>query len=176
MQKNILIMLAAIFSGAAGAADFTDTAKVIASTPVYERISEPKQECWIETVSSTRTVSRTAPEERSIGGALLGGLIGGVVGSQIGDGNGSTVATGVGAIAGAIIGDNVANEGQDGYAQQTTRVPQTREERHCRQIENYREVISGYNVTYRYAGKDVTVRMRNQPGETVRVGVGVLGD
>jgi uncharacterized protein YcfJ len=174
MNKKILIMLAAVSSGSALAVDFEDTARVVGSKAVIERVSEPKQECWNETVTSTGIVTRSTPvEEHSIGGALLGGLIGGVVGSQIGQGNGSTIATGAGAIAGAIIGDRVANKDAP---QQTTQVPQMREERHCRQIENYRDVIRGYDVTYRYNGHDATIRMSSQPGETVRVGVSVLGN
>lgn len=178
MKKLFLIMLAPVCSGAAWAADFVDTAKVISSTPIYERVSEPKQECWNETVSSSGTVTKSAPvEERSIGGALVGGIVGGVVGSQVGQGTGNTVATAAGAIAGAIIGDRVANQNQGAtQTQQTTQAPQSREERHCRQVENYREVIRGYNVTYRYNGQDVTTRLPYQPGSTVRVGVSVLGD
>ena len=170
-------MLATVCSGPVWAGDFVDTAKVISSTPIVERVSEPKQECWNETVSSTGAVTKSAPvEEHSIGGALLGGLIGGVVGSQVGQGNGSTVATGAGAIAGAIIGDRVANKNASQQTVATQEMPQTREERHCRQIENYRDVIRGYNVTYRYNGRDITTRMSSQPGQTVRVGVSVLGD
>lgn len=178
MKKYFLGMLAAVCSCTVWAADYVDTAKVISSTPIYERVSEPKQECWVETVSSTGTVTKSVPvEERSVGGALLGGLIGGVVGSQIGQGNGSTVATGAGAIAGAIIGDRVANKDAQQQVQTTTsQVPQTREERHCRQVENFREVIRGYNVTYRYNGKDISTRLPHQPGNTVKVSVGVVGD
>lgn len=175
MKKNLLIMLAALSSGTAWAVDFTDTARVISSRAIFERVSEPKQECWNETVSSSGVVTKSAPEERSLGGALLGGLIGGVVGSQIGQGNGNTVATGVGAITGAIIGDRVSNQDAT-QTQQVTRVPQTREERHCRQIENYRDVIRGYDVTYSYNGREATTRMSAQPGSTVRVGVSVLND
>ncbi len=174
MKKNFLIMLAAISSSTAWTADFVDTARVISSTPIYERVSEPKQECWNETVSSTGAVSRSTPvEERSIGGALIGGVLGGVVGNQIGQGHGNTAATAAGAIAGAIIGDRVANQNA-AQTQQITQLPQMREERHCRQVENYRDVIRGYNVTYHYNEKDVTTRMLSQPGDTVRVGISVL--
>lgn len=178
MNKSFLFILAAVSAGNVWAADFVDTAKVISSTPVYERVAEPRQECWNETVSSTATVTRSAPvQERSIGGALIGGVVGGVVGNQVGQGSGNTVATAAGAIAGAIIGDRVANRDQDvAQVQQTTQIPQTREERHCRQVETFREVIRGYNVTYRYNGRDVSVRMPGQPGSTVRVGVSVLSD
>ena len=44
MKKYFLAMLAAICPGAVWAADFVDTAKVISSTPIYERVSEPRQE------------------------------------------------------------------------------------------------------------------------------------
>lgn len=176
MNRLVPSVLAAICAGNAWAADFVDTAKVVSSTPVYERVSEPGQECWTETVSSGGTVTKSAPvEERSIGGALVGGVVGGVVGSQIGQGTGNTVATAAGAIAGAIIGDRVANPSQ-GTTQAATPAPQTREERRCRQVENTREVIRGYNVTYRYNGQEITTRLPYQPGPTVRVGVSVLGD
>ena len=177
MKKCFLVMLATVCYGTVWAADFVDTAKVISSTPILERVSEPRQECWNETVSSTGTITKSAPvEEHSIGGALLGGVIGGVVGSQVGQGTGNTVATGAGAIAGAIIGDRVANQNASQQTQTTQEVPQTREERRCRQVENYREVIRGYNVTYRYNGRDVTARLPYQPGDTVQVSVGVVGD
>jgi uncharacterized protein YcfJ len=180
MNKSFPVALAMMISGAAWAAeaDYVDTARVVSSKPVYERVSEPKQECWTETVTSNATITKSAPvEERSIGGALLGGVIGGVIGSQIGQGNGNTVATGAGAIAGAIIGDRVANKDAQKPAEATTQqVPQTREERRCRQVESSREVLRGYDVTYRYGGRDTTVRMSRQPGDTVRVGVSVLGE
>ncbi len=176
MKKNFVIMLAAISSGSAWASDFVDTAKVISSAPIYERVSEPRQECWNETVSSTGSITRSAPvEERSIGGALIGGVVGGVVGNQVGQGTGNTVATAAGAIAGAIIGDRVANPPNQ-QAQQTSQTPQTRQEQHCRQVENSHEVIRGYNVTYRYNGRDITTRLPYQPGDTVQVSIGVVGD
>ena len=176
MKKRMLILVAAVSSGTAWAADFVDTAKVISSAPIYERVSEPKQECWYETVSSTGTVTKSAPvEERSIGGALVGGIIGGVVGSQIGAGEGRTAATAAGAIAGAIIGDRAGNQpGQQ--EQQSSQTPQTREERHCRQVESFRDVIRGYDVIYRYKGQDVATRLPYQPGDTVRVGISVISN
>ena len=173
MKKLFSIMLAAVCSGAAWAGDFVDTAKVISSTPIYERVSEPRQECWNETVSTSGAGSGAAPAgERSIGGALVGGVVGGVVGNQVGQGTGKTVATAAGAVAGAIIGDRIANPATP----QTAQTPQTRQEQHCRQVENFREVIRGYNVTYRYNGRDITTRLPYQPGDTVQVSIGVVGD
>lgn len=173
MKKNLLGVIAAICSGTVWAADFVDTARVVSSAPIYERVSEPKQECWNETVSTSGTDSGVAPTgDRSIGGAVIGGVVGGIVGNQVGQGTGRTVATATGAVAGAIIGDRMANPANP----QASQTPQTRQEQRCRQVESSREVIRGYNVTYRYNGQDITARLPYQPGSTVRVGVSVLGD
>lgn len=175
MNKGLLVLLGVFCCGTVHAADFIDTAKVVSSVAIHERVSDPKQECWIETVTSTGPAPQAAPvEDRSIGGALLGGVVGGVVGNQVGQGSGNAVATAAGAIAGALIGDRVANEDRDRQAQQVAQAPQVRKEKHCREIENYRDVIRGYDVTYRYAGKDVTIRMPYEPGDTVKVGVSVI--
>lgn len=100
--KSLLALSLVSLYGNAFAADFTDRARVISSTPIYERVSEPKRECWTETVQA-------APRERSMGGAVMGGVAGGLLGSQVGSGNGRTVATGAGAVAGAVAGDRIAN-------------------------------------------------------------------
>lgn len=102
MKKSLLALSMISLYGGAFAADFTDTASVVSSTPIYERITEPKRECWTETV-------QVAPKERSIGGAVVGGVAGGLLGSQVGRGSGNTAATGAGAVAGAVAGDRVDN-------------------------------------------------------------------
>ena len=159
MKKNLLVVALASLCGGAYAADFTDTARVISSTPIYERISEPKRECWTETVQVT-------PKERSIGGAVVGGAAGGLLGSQVGGGTGSKVATAAGGIIGAVVGDRVANPDQ----------PRTEQVERCREVDSSREVIKGYNVTYRYNGQDITTTLPYQPGSTIRVGVSVIED
>src|SRR3989338_7117313 len=185
MKKNLLVVALASLCGGAYAADFTDTARVISSTPIYERISEPKRECWTETVQVT-------PKERSIGGAVVGGVAGGLLGSQVGGGSGNTAATGAivggvagavlgsqvgggtgskvataaGGIIGAVVGDRVANPDQQ-RSEQVER---------CREVQTSREVIKGYNVTYRYNGRDVTTTLPYQPGSTIWVGVSVIDD
>jgi uncharacterized protein YcfJ len=102
MKKSVMALSLMSLFGGAYAADFTDTARVISATPIYERVSEPRRECWTETV-------QVAPKERSIGGAVVGGIAGGLLGSQVGGGSGNTAATGAGAVAGAVIGDRVSN-------------------------------------------------------------------
>lgn len=209
MKKSLLVLSLFSLYGSAFAADFTDTARVISSTPIYERVSEPKRECWTETVQVT-------PKERSIGGAVLGGVAGGLLGSQVGGGSGSTVATGAGAVAGAVVGDRVANPdsnrsatgavvggvagavlgGQIGGGtgnKAATAVggiagavigdrvanpnqPRTEQVERCREVQTSREVIKGYNVTYRYNDRDVTTTLPYQPGSTIKVGVSVIED
>lgn len=106
MKKSLLALSLFSLYGNAVAADFTDTARVVSSTPIYERVSEPKRECWMETV-------QVAPKERSMGGAVVGGVAGGLLGSQVGGGSGNTAATGAGAVAGAVVGDRVSNPDSD---------------------------------------------------------------
>ena len=209
MKKSLLVLSLFSLYGSAFAADFTDTARVISSTPIYERISEPKRECWTETV-------QVAPKERSIGGAIVGGAAGGLLGSQVGGGSGNTAATGAGAVAGAVVGDRVANPdsnrsatgsivggvaggllgsqvgGGSGKKAATAagaiagviigdRVanpdqPRSEQVERCREVQTSREVIKGYNVTYRYNGRDVTTTLPYQPGSTIQVGVSVIED
>ena len=205
MNKRSLVMVMAAFSTTAWAADYVDTARVVSSTPIYERVSEPRQECWTETVNSS------APE-RSMGGAVVGGVAGGVLGSQVGKGSGKTAATAAGAIAGTMVGDNVSNPGTEnrsatgavvggiaggllgsqvgggsgrnaataagaiagaiiGDRVANPNTPQSQQVQRCRQVDDYHEEISGYNVVYSYNGREITTRLPYKPGSTIQVGV-----
>jgi len=209
MKKSLWALSVASLFGNAYAADFVDTARVISSTPIYERVSEPRRECWTETVQVT-------PKERSMTGAVVGGVAGGLLGSQVGGGHGNTAATGAGAVVGAVAGDRVSNPdsersatgsivggiagallgsqigGGSGNKAATAaggvagvligdRVanpdqPRSKQVERCREVENSREVIKGYNVTYRYNGRDVTTTLPYQPGSTVKVGISMIDD
>lgn len=209
MKKILLpVSLFSLF-GSASAADFVDTARVISSTPIIERVSDPRRECWTESVQG-------APKDRSMSGAVIGGVAGGLLGSQVGGGQGNTAATGVGAVAGAVVGDRVDNPdsnrsatgsivggiagallgsqigGGSGRKAATAaggvagvligdRVanpdqPRTEQVQRCRDVPNSRDVIRGYNVTYRYNGKEATTTLPYQPGSTVQVGVTLIQD
>jgi uncharacterized protein YcfJ len=160
MKKSLILLSLLAVCGQVAATDFVDTARVVSSTPIYERVNEPRRECWNESVQG-------APKERSMGGAIIGGIAGGLLGNQVGGGSGRTVATAAGAIGGAIVGDRVGNSDQQPGSQQVER---------CRDVDNSREVIKGYNVTYRYNGRNVTSTLSYQPGDTVQVGVGLIDD
>jgi uncharacterized protein YcfJ len=209
MKKSVLVMALALTVTPVLAADFVDDARVVSSTPVYERVSQPRQECWNETTQAP------APQQRSMGGALIGGVVGGLLGSQIGGGHGSTAATAAGAIAGTVIGDKVANPNSNrsvggavvgGVAggllgsqvgggsgnkaataagaiagtvvgDRVANPDQTQpvEVQRCRTIEESREVVRGYDVTYRYNGQNLSTRLPYalRPGTSIRVGVNV---
>lgn len=95
-----------------------------------------------------------------LGGSILGGLAGALLGSQVGQGNGRVAAGAAGAIAGAIAGDRIQNDGNSnsGGVQQQ-----------CNDIT--KQVVSGYEVKYLYAGHVGTTTMPSQPGNTIEVGV-----
>lgn len=148
-----------------GMADsFRDQARVISSTPIYERVNTPRQECWNEQVGYEYIRS----DNRQYGGAVLGGIVGGLLGASIGKGDGRAIATAVGAATGAITGDRMDNRGRD--AREYSRP--IYEER-CRITDNWSQQLTGYNVVYRYQGRNYTAVLPYDPGPTVKVRVNV---
>src|SRR4249920_346827 len=105
MKKTLLLAMLMTLAGKGHAGtDLIDTAKVISSTPILERITESRQEC------DPAPAAAPAPaQEHSIVGPIVGGVAGAVIGHQVGSGRGNTAATAAGAIAGTIIGDKVGN-------------------------------------------------------------------
>lgn len=138
-----------------------DYAQVVASTPVYERINTPRQECWSE------RVGHETSRERSYAGAVIGGIAGGILGNQVGGGSGKAIATAVGAATGAIVGDNIDNSGPI----RTSRRP-VYEER-CRSVDDWDRRLVGYDVTYRYHGREYSTFTSRDPGRRIRVSVQV---
>ena len=162
MKTRLAAALAVFSVPALAAPDFVDTAPVVSSTPVIERISEPRQECRTDTAYPQR------PQERSYVGPVLGGIVGGLLGSQVGGGKGRVAAAATGAVVGTMVGDRVSNPGPEGAYAGAAPAQQ------CRTVESYREVVTGYDVVYHYNGRDTAVRLPYNPGPAVRVGVAVL--
>ena len=99
---TVTTVIAGLFSATAFAAsEGVDTAQVISASPIYERVTEPRQEC--------SEAPAAQPKERSVIAPILGGIAGALIGRQVGHGNGRDVATAVGAAAGTMAGDAVAN-------------------------------------------------------------------
>ena len=161
MRNAISAAVFLAFAGSAIAAqDYTDTAQVVSSTPIIERVTEQRQEC-------TPVAAAPAPaRERSLVGPIVGGVVGGALGSQVGRGTGRTVATVGGAVAGTVIGDQVGNA-------DANRAATAQPTQHCRIVESTRDMVRGYTVVYRYNGRDITTTMPYNPGPTVRVAVGI---
>ena len=167
-QQTIIAVAVALACGSTFAgstfanSDFVDTAQVISSKPIIERVAESRQECD----------PAPAPQRNSGAGSIiapiLGGVVGGLLGHQIGRGSGQTAATVIGATGGAVAGSVYNNRS----------AANTPPAQQCRTVESSREVVNGYDVVYRYNGRDVNVALPYdvRPGSTVKVGVSMLID
>jgi uncharacterized protein YcfJ len=189
-------LLAALAAGSVAAQSFSDVAQVLSAQPIYERVNTPRQECFNETISVDRRTpsagyqdARHAPapnyerSERSIGaGTVIGAIVGGVIGHQFGNSSrGRDHGTVAGVIGGGIIGNMIENSPSANaapstvnYDPQPARVdytPETRTVQRCQTVQDSREQITGYNVTYRYNGRDYQTRMAYDPGQTINVRV-----
>jgi uncharacterized protein YcfJ len=140
---------------------FPTRARVLASTPVFETINEPRRECWTETVGYE---TRSYPNGNNTGGAILGAIAGGLIGSTVGKGDGKVVAAAAGAATGAVVGDRWKTGGT-----RTESVPVQAER--CQTHDNFRQVVSGYDVRYRFQGRDYTTRLPYDPGKWLALNV-----
>lgn len=165
----VVVLLSTLSQGAwaDGTSSFTDRAQVVSSTPIYQQVNEPRRECWTETVGGGYD-NNGSSGSRGYGGAILGGLVGGLLGNTVGQGNGRTAAAAVGAVTGAMVGDKISNNSnsQNGYNQ-------PRQVERCSNRDEYRQIISGYNVVYRYQGRTLSAVMPQDPGKYVNVSVNV---
>jgi uncharacterized protein YcfJ len=131
-------------------------AEVVAVKAAMQTVTTPQEKC--EQVA----VQRQAPvkDERRVAGTVLGGVAGGLIGSQIGGGSGQKVATVVGAAAGAYGGNQVQKNMQEKDVVSST-------ETRCKTTQVRSEKRVGYDVTYRYQGKQDTVRLAHDPGKQI---------
>lgn len=158
-QRHLIVAVLLGASSLAWAQQYEDDARVVSSEPEYERINTPREECY----SAYEPALRPTPD-RDYAGTLIGGITGGVLGAQMGRGNGNKAATAAGAIAGAIIGDRIQNQARyDDY--------EAREVRRCRVVDHWENRLTGYRVTYEYAGRRYSALLPEDPERTVRVRV-----
>jgi uncharacterized protein YcfJ len=138
-------------------------AEVLAVKEAKQTVSTPQEKC--EQV----VVQRQAPvqDEKRVAGTVLGGVAGGLLGSQIGGGSGKKVATVLGAAGGAYAGNQVQKGMQQRDVDSAT-------ETRCKTVNVRSEKLVGYDVTYRYEGKEDTVRMSYNPGKQIPVVNGKL--
>ena len=180
-------------AGVVTAADYGDVATVISATPIVERVASPRRECYNEQVTAYQERRVRAPlreeyvsdsRQNSGAGAVLGAIVGGVIGHQFGNSSGGRDrGTAAGAVIGGLIGNDIErnSNGYDRYdsgyrrasAYEVERVPVTRDVQRCNVVNDYRDEIRGYDVRYRYNGRDYTTRTAYDPGPTIQVNVDV---
>ncbi len=135
-------------------------APVVASVPVYDTINEARQECWTETTGYETQSYRSA---NNPGGAILGAIAGGLIGSTVGKGNGKVAAAAVGAATGAVVGDRW-NSGVVSESRPT-------QVERCTTHDNFRQVLIGYDVRYRFNDREFTTRLPYDPGRFLKLNV-----
>ena len=160
MAAGLLLLPA---SGLAGAE--YDWAAVTGVSPVYETVTviEPYEECRNERVAYVNGRGSATPP---ILGAIIGGALGNAVGHKK---RNKQVGTVVGALLGGSIGADIARSNR------THRPVSHRTHRRCEVVEQARqeERLTGYDVTYEYGGTTYRTRMRQHPGDSLRVRVRV---
>lgn len=157
-MKKIVMAMMLLASVAAQAQTMRDRAEVVGVREVSEQVNRPSERCWVE------STERMGSRERSPVGAITGAVLGGVLGHQIGGGHGRDIATGVGVLAGAAIGDSQASQNSG---------PSREEVRRCAREDHFVREVTGYEVTYRYAGQVNTIVMPQRPGRFLDVDVSV---
>jgi uncharacterized protein YcfJ len=168
VRFNRLAVATALVAGttavAAHGETFTQWVPVLRATPIYTHVSEPRDQCWTEQVTADEYVDRNGVPL----GAIVGGITGGVIGNQIGGGTGRDIATVGGAVAGAAIGNSFDRDRAG-----ISIAPVTREVQRCRIVDTRRDVLEGYDVTYRYQNRDFTTRLAYDPGDRLQLRVDV---
>jgi uncharacterized protein YcfJ len=118
-------------------------------------------------------------------GTVLGAVIGGAIGRQFGNSSGGRDrGTAVGAVLGGVIGNDMERNSRNdnyryasnGYGRdyvEVQRAPEVRNVERCSTVTDYRDEVRGYDVRYRYHGRDYTTRLSYQPGPTIPVSVDV---
>ena len=108
---------------------------------------------------------------------VVGGIAGAVLGSKIGGGSGTYVASALGTMVGGMAGrqiyENVQRNRNENRGTVTYCDPEpVREGDYGNQRVNDSRV-TGYDVTYEYAGRQFTTRTDYHPGDRIRVRVDV---
>ena len=175
-MKNVALAVAAVFTALAPAAygqDYRyrdsngDTARVIDSTPVYERVGA-REECW-NPRARVFEERREGTRDSNRNGTILGAIAGGVLGHQVGSGHGNSAATVGGAILGGIVGNQVDR-------QHNSNDQSDLDLSRCRQIAGGSGNLQGYDVRYVYRGQEYTTRLSHDPGRRLRLGSDVNSD
>jgi uncharacterized protein YcfJ len=133
-------------------------AEVVGVVEVTKTIETPREVCEDVQVRQQAPVK----DPHRITGTVIGGVAGGVLGNQVGKGTGKTVATVAGAAGGAYVGNKVQEGMQKSDVVTTTK-------RSCKTVYDRTQKVVGYDVTYRFEGKERVIRTTFKPGSTLPV-------
>ena len=150
-----------------------DRAKVVAAQPIYQSVSYsvPVEQCYIEQVPVYGSDRNSGYRSYTV--PILGAIIGGAIGNAVGHNKtNKKVGTVVGAVLGGTIGRDISHRNRTRYDHHSGSY---RSEEVCQTVDEIRETqeLTGYDVTYRYAGEIHSARMDHDPGKFVRVRVQV---
>jgi uncharacterized protein YcfJ len=159
---GIAVTAAGAFAGYQ-AMDDRRSAEVLDVEPLMKTVRTPRQVCSDQVV----THQAATKDPKRVTGAVLGAVAGGVLGNQVGGGDGKTVATVAGAAAGGYAGSKIQKSMQENNTTQSV-------EQRCRTVYDTAEKPDGYEVRYRLAGQEGTVRTDRAPGRTIPVENGQL--
>lgn len=140
-------------------------ARVIESTALTKVVKTPHEQCSDQVVTRQKEVK----DDNRILGTIAGAVVGGVVGAEVGGkGTSKDVATVAGAAAGGYAGNRVQKSVQKNATEKST-------ERVCETVyESRTEETGSYKVRYELDGKEGTVTMDHEPGNTIPVKDGKL--
>lgn len=140
-------------------------AKVLEAKAITEVVRTPREECSDQVVTRQKTVK----DENRVLGTVAGAIVGGVIGHEVGGkGTSQDVATVGGAAAGGIAGNQIQKSVQKNATEEAT-------ERVCRTVyDSSTEATGAYRVRYVLDGKEGSVTMDHDPGDSIPVRDGQL--
>jgi len=130
------------------------------------QVTTPRETCWDEQIRQTHY---GPGQHRSFTSTVVGGIVGGVVGNQFGSGSGQDAMTVAGALLGASIGRDAA------YRRHAYTRTSYATERRCEieEVVHEEQRLEGYQVAYKFEGRNYVTRTDSDPGKTIRLRVQV---
>lgn len=172
-------------------------ADVLNTTPITQVVNGTREVCENKLVERRR-----AERFGNKDGAVIGAVVGGLIGNQVGGGDGRKLATVAGAVGGGYAGREIDRRHVGGkkytetqrvcrtedtskvkttgydvqYRMENGQVLTRREEKKPgdRLWMGQKDVVTGYDVTWRYKEKVGSLRMDQKPGEQLAIKNGVI--
>jgi len=123
----------------------------------------------------------TGTEGGRMAATVVGGIVGAVLGSKVGGGSARYATSAIGSMVGGMAGKSIYEQNK-----RSQQPPRSGMVRVCDPVQdngnyyptgnNGERSVSGYDVTYEYAGKTYRTRTDHHPGDRIRVRVDVRPD